>query len=62
MDCVILYVETEETDAGQLPWIRGPRETKERKVGEEDGPLAERDKPLRDRTNEILSPESGLKM
>ena len=29
-----------------LPWIRGPRETKERKVGEEDGPLAERDKPL----------------
>ena len=45
-----------------VPWIRGPRETKERKVGEEDGPLAERDKPLWDRTNEILSPESGLKM
>ena len=45
-----------------LPWIRGPRETKERKVGEEDGPLAERDNPLWDRTNQILSPESGLKM
>ena len=29
-----------------LPWIRGPGETKKRKVGEEDGPLAERDKPL----------------
>ena len=31
---------------GFVPWIRGPGETKERKVGEEDGPLAERDKPL----------------
>ena len=29
--------EFQHIGTGKLPWIRGPRETKERKVGEEEG-------------------------
>ena len=43
-------------ECAPIPWIRGPRETKERK-GKEG---SERDKPLSDRTNQMINPESGL--
>ena len=38
----------------EVPWIRGPRETKEQKGREGKGPLAECDKPLRDHTNQMI--------